>query len=104
MNRRTSEPGLRYWASFWCLDAISFLRLRLIMSFAELLAEVKNLSPSEKDALRSFLAGDLLNQEESEGFLAQLDADAAAADAGNKTYTLEETREMVKSVVARCGR
>ena len=74
------------------------------MSFAELLAEVRNLSPSEKDALRSFLAGDLLNQEESEGFLAQLDADAAAADAGNKTYTIEETREMVKSVVARAAR
>jgi hypothetical protein len=34
-----------------------------------------------------FLAGDLLKQEESEGFLAQLDADAAATDAGNKTYT-----------------
>jgi hypothetical protein len=43
-------------------------------------------------ALRSFLAGDLLNQEESEGFLAQLEADAAAADAGNKSYTIEETR------------
>ena len=42
------------------------------MSFAELLAEVKNLSPSEKDALRSFLAGDLLKEEESEEFLAQL--------------------------------
>jgi hypothetical protein len=80
------------------------LEFALIMSFAELLAEVKNLSPSEKDALRSFLAGDLLNQEESEEFLAQLDADAAAADAGNKTYTIEETREMVKSVVARAGR
>jgi hypothetical protein len=74
------------------------------MSFAELLAEVKNLSPSEKDALRSFLAGDLLNEEESEEFLAQLDADAAAADADNKTYTIGETREMVKSVVARGGR
>jgi len=74
------------------------------MSFAELLAEVKNLSPSEKDALRSFLAGDLLNQEESEEFLAQLDSDAAAAEAGNKTYTIEETREMVKRVVARAGR
>ena len=36
------------------------------MSFAELLAEVKNLSPSEKDALRSFLAEDLLDQQESE--------------------------------------
>jgi hypothetical protein len=72
------------------------------MSFAELLAEVKNLSPSEKDALRSFLAGDLLKGEESEEFLAQLDADAADAD--NKTYTIEETREMVKSVVARAGR
>ena len=57
------------------------------MSFAELLAEVKNLSQSEKEALRSFLAEDLLNQEESEGFLAQRDADAAATDAGNKTYT-----------------
>ena len=71
------------------------------MSFIEVLAEVKNLSPSEKDALRSYLAGDLLNQEESEGFLAQLDADAAAADAGSKTYSIEETREMVKRVVAR---
>jgi hypothetical protein len=30
------------------------------MSFAELLAEVKNLSPGGKDALRSFLAGDFL--------------------------------------------
>jgi hypothetical protein len=74
------------------------------MSFAELLAEVKNLSPSEKDVLRSFLAGDLLKEEESEEFLAQLDADATAADADNKTYTIEETREMVKSVVARIGR
>jgi hypothetical protein len=74
------------------------------MSFAELLAEVKNLSPSEKDALRSFLAGDLLKEEESEEFLAQLDADATAADAHNKTYTIEETREMVMSVVARAGR
>jgi hypothetical protein len=74
------------------------------MSFAELLAEVKNLSPSEKDALRSFLAEDLLDQQESEEFLAQLDADAAAADAGNKIYTIEEAREMVRSVVARTRR
>jgi hypothetical protein len=74
------------------------------MSFAELLAEVKNLTPSEKDALRTFLAGDLLDQEESEEFLAQLDADAAAADAGNKTCTIEEAREMVRSVVARARR
>jgi hypothetical protein len=64
------------------------------MSFAELLAEVKNLSPSEKEALRSFLAGDLLNQEESEEFLTRLDLDAARADAGNKVYTIKETREM----------
>ena len=49
------------------------------MSFAQLLAEVKNLSPSEKEALRSFLAGDLLNQEETEEFLTQLDSDAAHA-------------------------
>jgi hypothetical protein len=75
-----------------------------IMSFAELLAEVKNLSPSEKEALRSFLAGDLLNQEESEEFLTQLDSDDAHADAGNKVYTIKEIREMVKSVVARAGR
>jgi hypothetical protein len=54
--------------------------------------------------LTGVLAGDLLNQEESGEFLAQLDSDAAAADAGNKTYTSEETREMVKSVVARAGR
>ena len=74
------------------------------MSFAELLAEVKNLSPSEKDALRSFLAEDLLDQQESEEFLAQLDADAAAADAGNKIYTIEEAGEMVRSVVARTRR
>ena len=74
------------------------------MSFAELLAEVKNLSPSEKEALRSFLAEDLLNQEESEEFLTQLDSDAAHADAGNKVYTIKETREMVKSVVARPSR
>jgi hypothetical protein len=57
------------------------------MSFAELLAEVKNLSQSEKEALRSFLAGDLLNQEESEEFLTQLDSDAAHADGGTRTRT-----------------
>ena len=74
------------------------------MSFAELLEEVKNLSPSEKAALRSFLADDLLNQEESEEFLAQLDADAAAADAGGRTYTIEEAREMVRSVADRASR
>ena len=74
------------------------------MSFAEILEEVKNLSPSEKAALRTFLAEDLLNQEESEELLAQLDADAAAADAGNKIYTIEETREMVRQVVARARR
>jgi hypothetical protein len=74
------------------------------MSFAEILEEVKNLSPREKAALRSFLADDLLNQEESEAFLTQLDADAAAADAGNRTYTIEETREMVRSVAARARR
>ena len=74
------------------------------MSFAELLAEIKNLSPSEKAALRSFLSDDLLNQEESEEFLAQLDADAAAADAGNSVYTIEETREMVRNVVTRARR
>jgi hypothetical protein len=71
------------------------------MSFAEILEEVKNLSPGEKAALRRFLAGDLLNQEESEAFLAQPDADAAAADIGNKIYTIEETRETVRSVAAR---
>lgn len=71
------------------------------MSLAELLEEVKNLSPSEKAALRSFLNEDLLNQEEGEELLAQLDGDVAAADAGNKVYTIEETREMVRNVVAR---
>jgi hypothetical protein len=71
------------------------------MSFAELLEEVKNLSPSEKAALRSLLSDDLLNQEESEELLSQLDADVAAADAGNRIYTIEETREMVRNVVAR---
>jgi succinate dehydrogenase flavin-adding protein (antitoxin of CptAB toxin-antitoxin module) len=74
------------------------------MSFAELLEEVKNLSPSEKAALRSLLSEDLLNQEESEELLAQLDADVAAADAGNSVYTIEETREMVRNVVARARR
>jgi hypothetical protein len=74
------------------------------MSFAELLVEIKNLSPSEKAALRSFLNDDLLNQEESEELLAQLDADVAAADAGNSVYTIEETREMVRNVVARARR
>ena len=74
------------------------------MSFAELLEEVKNLSPSEKAALRGILSEDLLNQEESEEFLAQLDADAAAADTGNSVYTIEETREMVRNVVARVRR
>jgi len=74
------------------------------MSFAEILEEVKNLSPGEKAALRSFLVDDLLSQEESEAFLTQLDRDAAAADAGSKTYTIEETREMVRSVAARARR
>jgi hypothetical protein len=74
------------------------------MSFAELLVEIKNLSPSEKAALRSFLNDDLLNQEESEELLAQLDADVVAADAGNSVYTIEETREMVRNVVARARR
>ena len=74
------------------------------MSFAELLVEIKNLSPSEKAALRSFLSDDLLNQEESEELLAQLDADVAAADAGNSVYTIEETREMVRNIVARARR
>jgi hypothetical protein len=74
------------------------------MSFAELLEEIKNLSPSEKAALRSFLSEDLLNQEESEDFLAQLDGDVTAADAGNSVYTIEETREMVRNVVARARR
>jgi hypothetical protein len=74
------------------------------MSFAELLVEIKNLSPSEKATLRSFLNDDLLNQEESEELLAQLDADVAAADAGNSVYTIEETREMVRNVVARARR
>jgi hypothetical protein len=74
------------------------------MSFAELLEEVKNLSPSEKAALRSLLSDDLLNQEESEELLSQLDADVAAADAGNRIYTIEETREMVRNVVARARR
>ena len=74
------------------------------MSFAELLEEIKNLSPSEKAALRSFLSEDLLNQEESEDFLAQLDGDVTAADAGNSVYTIGETREMVRNVVARARR
>jgi hypothetical protein len=67
------------------------------MSFAELLEEIKNLSPSEKATLRGLLSEDLLNQEESEELLAQLDADVAAADAGNSVYAIEETREMVRN-------
>jgi hypothetical protein len=45
-------------------------------------------------------AKDLFKQEESEALLAQLDADAAGADTGNKVYTIEETRETVRSVAA----
>jgi hypothetical protein len=70
------------------------------MTFAELLEEIKNLSPSEKATLRGLLSEDLLNQEEGEELLAQLDADVAADGAGNSVYTIEETREMVRNVVA----
>jgi hypothetical protein len=47
---------------------------------------------------------DFRNQEESEEFLAQLDADSAAADTGGKIYTIEETREMVRSLAAQARR
>ena len=67
------------------------------MSFAELLEEVKSLSPSEKAALRSFLSEDLLDQEESEELLAQLDAATLRLTANNlckriRRVTNEATR------------
>jgi hypothetical protein len=79
--------------------AISAQALTAVPSFELLLSQ----STKARSSPREF-GRELLKEEESEEFLAQLDAEAAAADADNKTYTIEETREMVKSVVARAGR
>jgi hypothetical protein len=74
------------------------------MSFAELLAEVKKFRSKRKRGSPQLPGWGFAQSRGNRRVLTQLDSDAAHADAGNKVYTIEETREMVKSVVARAGR
>jgi hypothetical protein len=60
------------------------------MSFAEIIAEIPNLTEDQKAELRALLEQDLLGHDESDEFLAELDRRVAQADKGGRTYTAEE--------------
>jgi hypothetical protein len=74
------------------------------MTLSEIFEQLPKLTPDEKRQLRNVLDRELASeseQDESPEFLAELDRCVREADAGGKTYTVEETRQMVREIIER---
>lgn len=71
------------------------------MSLPEIFEEILKLTESEKLELWQRLDEEIYGEDESEEFLAELDAAIAAADAGGPTFTLEESKKRMDDIIER---
>jgi len=74
------------------------------MTLTEIFEQLPKLTPDEKRQLRNVLDRELASEsekEESPEFLAELDRCVKEAEAGGKTYTVEEARQMVQELIER---
>jgi hypothetical protein len=74
------------------------------MTLTEIFEQIPKLTPDEKRQLRDVLIRALASeseQDESPEFLAELDRCVRDAEAGGKTYTAEEARQMVHQIIGR---
>jgi hypothetical protein len=74
------------------------------MTLTEIFEELPKLTPDEKRQLWNVLDRGLASeseQDESPEFLAELDRCVREAEAGGKTYTVEEARLMVQEIIGR---
>jgi hypothetical protein len=77
------------------------------MTLTEIFELLPKLTPDEKRQLRNVLDRELANeteQDESPEFLAELDRCVREAEAGGKTYTIEEARQVVQEIIGRRSR
>jgi hypothetical protein len=74
------------------------------MTLTEIFEQLPKLTSEEKRQLQNVLDRELASdseQDESPEFLAELDRCAREAEAGGKTYTVEEARQMVQEIIGR---
>jgi hypothetical protein len=74
------------------------------MTLREIFEQLPKLTPEEKRQLRNVLDRELASdgeQDESPEFLAELDRCVREAEAGSKTDTVEEARQMVQEIIGR---
>ena len=74
------------------------------MTLTEIFEQLPKLTPDEKRQLWNVLDRELASEtepDESPEFLAELDRCVKEADAGGKTYTVEEAWQMVREIIER---
>jgi hypothetical protein len=74
------------------------------VTLTEIFEQIPKLTPDEKRQLRDVLIRELASErepEESPELLAELDRCVREAEAGGKTYTVEEARQMVQEIIGR---
>jgi hypothetical protein len=74
------------------------------MTLTEIFEQLPKLTPDEKRQLRNVLDRELASeseQDESPEFLAELDRWVREAEAGGKTYTVDEARQMLQEIIER---
>jgi hypothetical protein len=74
------------------------------MTLTEIFEQLPTLTRDEKRQLRNVLDRELAReseQDESPEFLPELDRCVREAEAGGKTYTFEDARQMVREVIER---
>jgi hypothetical protein len=74
------------------------------VTLTEILEQIPKLTPDEKRQLRDVLTRELASErelEESPEFLAELDRCVREAEAGGRSYTVDEARQMVQEIIGR---
>jgi hypothetical protein len=74
------------------------------MTLTEIFEQIPKLTSDEKRQLRDVLTRELASErelEESPRFLAELDRCVREAEAGGRSYTVDETRQMVQEIIGR---
>jgi hypothetical protein len=74
------------------------------VTLTEILEQIPKLTPDEKRQLRDVLTRELASErepEESPEFLAELDRCVREAEAGGRSYTVNEALQMVQEIIGR---
>jgi hypothetical protein len=74
------------------------------MSLAEILQEIPHLTQAEKEQLSRFLDEELQTRDEHSEVISGIRRGLESLQRGERTYTIEEARERVKSVAFRARR